>query len=131
MMDEFSWREEENRLRPEQVDRIMDDLTAPQAVDPAQVPMNNPVRADTPEVSLLRAILFDAVQCVVKHTHSPLRSQNLEAQSAMRWISSNDSAYFLSFIQVCQRLGLEPNWIRRLVSVQVRRGRGMMQTMAA
>ena len=33
MMDEFNWTAEENRLRPEQVDRIMDELTAPQAVD--------------------------------------------------------------------------------------------------
>lgn len=120
-LDLFSTNRPAKRLNPEEVDRILDRLILAHSVDPAQVPLHQPATEDSPELQLHRAILFDAVQCAVRHVNSPLRNQQLEGRAAMRWINSNDESYFLSFVPICQRFHIEPEWIRRLVRTEIRR----------
>ena len=108
------------RLNPGEVDGIVERLVMASAVDPAQVSMNQPSSPDSPELSLHRAILFDAVQCAIRHARSPSSAQRAAARSAMRWIEAEDESYFLSFVPLCQRFKLEPEWIRRLVRAETR-----------
>lgn len=114
-MDIFSWRQPQKKLNPEQVDGIVERMVMAHVVDPSQVDMNQPSHPQTPELDLHRAILFDAVQCVVRHHQSPSTTQRAEARAALRWIQSDDEEYFLSFVPICHRFSIDPEWIRRLV----------------
>ena len=122
-MNEFQWNPNAGKLRPDQVDSIVAQLFAAPVVDDAQVPMHHCGRLDTPELDLHRAILFDAVTCAVRHHASPIRSQSTEAKSALRWLESNEDKYFLSFVPICQRFGIDPGWIRRLVRARIQQDR--------
>ena len=122
-MNEFQWNPDAGKLRPDEVDSIVAQIFAAPVVDEAQVPMHHCGRVDTPELDLHRAILFDAVTCAVRHHSSPIRAQSAEAQSALRWIESNEDKYFLSFVPICQRFGIDPGWIRRLVRARIQEER--------
>lgn len=122
-IDVFTWTPPAPKLNPGEVDRMLENLMMASSVDPSQVSWNQPEVEDCPEIDLMRAILFDAVQCAVRHHDSHLQNQRAEARSAIRWIESAESAYFLSFIPICQRLRINPTWIRRLVRERVRRDR--------
>lgn len=130
-LDEFACIRPEKRLDPEEIDRIMERLILTHSVDPAQVPLHQPASEDSPELQLHRAILFDAIQCAVRHVDSPLRYQKHEGRSAMRWIESDDESYFLSFVPICHRFQIDPAWIRRLVRTQVRQDRDAQVAEAA
>lgn len=119
-MDLFSVPPAAKKLTPYEVDGILERLVLASAVDPGQVSSNQPPREDSPELDLHRAILFDAVQCAVRHYSSPSSTQRAEARSALRWIESTDESYFLSFVAVCHRFGIDPSWVRRLVRREVR-----------
>ena len=119
-MDLFTLKKSDKKLNPQEVDGILDGLVLATAVDHGQLDLYQPSREDSPELDLARAILFDAVQCATRHYRSPSSAQRAEARSALRWIESNEEAYFLSFVPICQRFGIEPNWIRRLVRREVR-----------
>ena len=109
-MDLFFRTPESNALEPDEVDSIQANLEAGPAVDAGQIPMLQPTRPDSPELGLQRAILFDAVQCALRHRHSALPRQREEAASALAWIEDESDEYFLLFVPICQRLGLEPDW---------------------
>ncbi len=119
--DVFTWTTPTKRLSPDEVDRIIDRLIMSHAVDAAQVPLHQPADGeDSPELDLHRAILFDAVQCAVRHFDSPLQHQRSEARAAIRWIESDNESYFLSFVPICHRFQIDPEWIRRLVRERMR-----------
>jgi len=130
-MDVFSWKPTAKRLSPNEVDVIMERLIMSRAVDPSHVPMNQPTSPDSPELGLHRAILFDAVQCVVRHHDSRSRIRSAEVRSACRWIESNDESYFLSFVPICHRFNIEPEWIRRLVCEFIQRDHTAVDAAAA
>jgi hypothetical protein len=122
-LDVFTWMTPAKKLSPDEVDRIMERLILSNAVDASQVPLHQPAEVEgTPELDLHRAILFDAVQCAVRHFHSPLAHQRQEAKAAVRWIDSNEESYFLSFVPICHRFHIDPEWIRRLVRERIRAG---------
>ena len=120
----FTWNPPRPKLDPGEVDRMVENLVMSSAVDPTQVSWNQPEVEDSPEIDLQRAILFDAVQCAVRHHDSHLQSQRAEARSAMRWIESAESSYFLAFIPICHRLRIDPAYVRRLVRERMRHDRG-------
>lgn len=131
MMNAHSWKKPIQRLNPGEVDGIVDRLVMATAVDPAQVSMNQPSSPDSPELSLHRAILFDAVQCAIRHSGSPSSAQRAAARDAVRWLDSEDESYFLSFVPLCQRFQLEPEWIRRLVRNETHPRRPLAEAQAA
>lgn len=114
-MDMFSFKRPVRNLNPGEVDEMIERIIMAKSVDPSQVAMNQPSTPHSPELDLHRAILFDAVQCVVRHADSPRSGQRAEARSALRWIQSDDESYFLSFVPLCHRFQIDPEWIRRLV----------------
>ena len=130
-MNIFSWKPTAKQIQPNEVDSIMERIVMARAVDRSHVPMNQPTRPDSPELSLHRAILFDAVQCVVRHHDSHSPTQRAEARSARRWIESNDESYFLSFAPLCHRFDIDPDWIRRLVRMSIHQDRPVLATAAA
>ncbi len=131
-MDMFAWKPApKKKLLPDEVDGILERLVMARTVDVSQVPMNQPASPESPELGLHRAILFDAIQCAVRHHDSPSSAQRSEATSAIRWIESNSESYFLSFVPICHRFRLDPEWIRRLVRSRIRKDRPLVAAEAA
>jgi hypothetical protein len=70
-------------------------------------------RFSSGEHRLLIAIMQDAVECFQKHIHardSKRRQLYLDAES---WISSDDYAGTFSFNNVCDLLGMSPEYLRQ------------------
>ncbi|MBM4265539.1 MAG: hypothetical protein FJ144_02810 [Deltaproteobacteria bacterium] len=118
-VDILSWNPSVKRLPPDEIAAIVERALAAPFVDPVQVPLNQPAVRDSPELRLNRAILFDAIQCAIRHLDSGSEAMRAEARMALRWIDGDDESYFLSFIPICHRLGVDPEWIRRLVHTRL------------
>jgi hypothetical protein len=96
----------------EVMDRIGPDFVF---VDPQQAPLYHPRSLESGESRLALAILEDALRCAIRHSDSPIPRQREEAQEAMEWIESTECIYSLAFEPICQRFGLDPDWIRAQV----------------
>ena len=65
------------------------------------------------ERRLMAAILEDAIDCFQKYLWAKdNRSRNLR-QEAENWFFSDDDSWPFSFINVCESLDLEPDFLRR------------------
>jgi hypothetical protein len=66
-----------------------------------------------PEKKLMAAVLEDAVLCFQKH----LRAKDKKGKSlfldAEEWILTNDPDWLFSFDNVCETLGLHPDYLRQ------------------
>lgn len=118
-MFDFQMKTEPARLNPEEVDRLSEGLILAGSVDGCQMPHGGGQVGDSPERSLARAILFDAVSCAVRHHASPLKKQRAEASDALRWIEDDQSSWFLSFSRICDSLGIGEDYLRELVVREV------------
>ena len=114
-MSPFEMPQTKSRLNPQEVDRISEGMILAGAVDACQMPHSGGQVGDSPERSLARAILFDAVSCTVRHHASPLRNQRSEANAALAWIQDPDGSWFLSFPRICDSLGIGEDYLRELV----------------
>ena len=68
------WNKTDHNLTEEDVDRISEGMVLSTAVDRGQMPLNSDIVPDSPERSLVRAILFDAVECSTRHIDSRICS---------------------------------------------------------
>ena len=67
-----------------------------------------------PELRLMAAILEDAVSCLSKDPRTWGRHHRKSAQEAESWINTeNEEDWIFSFTNVCETLGLDPNYMRR------------------
>jgi len=66
-----------------------------------------------PEAALMRAVLEDAIQCLREGWLSTGRSKQRLAREALQWLFSDDLEWPFSFMNICTRLGLEPEYLRR------------------
>jgi hypothetical protein len=67
-----------------------------------------------PERRLMVAILEDAVSCLSKDPRRCPRQQRKSFDEAHSWINANDGdGWVFSFTNVCETLGLDPNYLRR------------------
>jgi hypothetical protein len=64
-----------------------------------------------PETALMYAVLEDAFLCFQKRFENERRSIQ-RARQAEEWFFSDDSRCLLSFVSICEGLGLEPAFIR-------------------
>jgi hypothetical protein len=70
----------------------------------------------TPELRLMGAVLEDAIRCFCQCAGSPgVRSQKLFRETG-DWFESHDASWPFAFENVCDALGLDPGWIRRLLT---------------
>ena len=65
------------------------------------------------EVELMRAVLFDAVECFRKYTGQPCRDARRRAYEAAQWLFADDVHWPFSFVNICAVLGLNPAYVRR------------------
>jgi hypothetical protein len=121
------WSKADHNLTEEDVDRISEGMVLSTAVDRGQMPLNTDAVPDSPERSLVRAILFDAVECSTRHIDSRIPSQRKEAAEALEWIESDDETWFLSFRPLCNLLGVDDGFLRRLVRGRIRDSRAVQE----
>ena len=67
--------------------------------------------AQGPERALLSAILFDAVQILLKNLDD-IDQSRAPVHEALCWVRTKDSDYIFSFENVCEGLGIEPDALR-------------------
>lgn len=66
-----------------------------------------------PEKELMLAVLADAVECFFKHSTAHHRAGTRLFREAREWIFAEDGEQPFSFVNVCEALSLNPNYIRR------------------
>lgn len=70
------------------------------------------VYEERPEITLMRAVLEDAVNCFRNQFYSTGRRQQRLAREAEEWLFSDESRWPFSFLHICSVLGLDPQYIR-------------------
>ena len=63
-------------------------------------------------ISLMRAVLEDAINCFQKQFITSGKRALRLAQEAEEWFSSDDTWWSFSFVSICSVLGLDPEYIR-------------------
>lgn len=89
--------------------------------------MNSGQNKRMPEMSLMLAILEDAVDCFQRPLiNEKRRKLFLEAEV---WLMSDNKEYFFAFENICEALELDPSYVRRgLVEWQQRRSTSAVYT---
>jgi len=66
-----------------------------------------------PEKELLRAILEDAIHCYRKYRAAKDRTGRERFREAEEWIMGGGDDWIFSFVNVCELLALDPQFVRR------------------
>ncbi len=66
-----------------------------------------------PEKMLLFAILEDAVHCYRKYSEAKDRAGKERYREAQQWIMRGENDWIFSFDNVCELLGLDPQYVRQ------------------
>lgn len=67
------------------------------------------------EKRLMIAILKDAVECLEKYrTTTSISGQN-HYQNALEWVEDKNTDWLFSFINICDLLGFEPDYLREVL----------------
>jgi len=66
-----------------------------------------------PELALMRAVMEDAVRCYQKQFVSTRRRAVRLAREAEAWFFSDDTAWPYAFLNLCEALEINPEYIRR------------------
>ena len=64
------------------------------------------------ERRLMSAVLEDAVNCFRKQVHATDPKARQLFREAEQWITATDESWFFSFVNVCDMLDLNPDWLR-------------------
>lgn len=87
----------------------------PDIIMPAQFFDARQRRELEPQRKLAIAILRDAIDCYREHARSEASPSRQLFVDAEAWITSCDRDYCFSFENVCELLGMDPDWIRQRV----------------
>lgn len=68
---------------------------------------------DQPEKRLMRAVLEDVIESLQKYGRMKGEHAKRLSQECEEWIFSNDRAWFFSFINICENLSIDPQYLRR------------------
>ena len=68
--------------------------------------------ATSPEKRLMLAVLDDALDIYRKHAHAPGRRWRRSVAETESWLFSDDTSWPFSFVNVCQMLGIDVDWLR-------------------
>lgn len=66
-----------------------------------------------PERALMSALLFDGVIACMNYAGARGKSSRSKFNEAFSWIKTRNDEYIFSFDNVCQCLGLDPNFLRK------------------
>ena len=102
MRADVGWRMEDGDGRGQLV---------PEQMIPVQLDMRG-TSERTPELKLVAAVLEEAIRTFCRYSSSRrIRGRRLFREAA-DWFDSSDATWTFAFENVCQALGLEPDWIR-------------------
>ncbi|MCB0319379.1 MAG: hypothetical protein KDD60_00555 [Bdellovibrionales bacterium] len=65
-----------------------------------------------PERVLLSAILFDGIQAYMTYAMAESEEQKKRYHEAYRWVHRESEDYVFSFENVCEGLGIDPDYLR-------------------
>lgn len=68
--------------------------------------------ASGPERELLTAVLFDGVQSYMNYFLADSKEVKNKYHEAYNWVHSQESGYVFSFCNVCEALGVNPDYLR-------------------
>jgi hypothetical protein len=68
-----------------------------------------------PEKELLLAVLEDAVHCYRKYASARSRAGKEQFREAEEWLMGGGDGWIFAFANVCDLLGLDPDYVRRAV----------------
>jgi hypothetical protein len=68
-----------------------------------------------PEIKLMVAVFEDALRTFCECAGSPRRRNQRMFRDAAEWFDSSDVSWPFAFENICDALGLEPEWIRQLL----------------
>lgn len=66
-----------------------------------------------PEQDLMLAVLEDAIACYMNHLKPKSLSGRTLFEDAERWFFNEGGDWIFSFANICQMVGLDPNYVRR------------------
>jgi len=69
-----------------------------------------------PEKELMLAVLEDAVSCVQKYVRSSHPKDRRVLRDTWDWIRTDEDEWLFSFNNVCETLGLDPGFVRRVIN---------------
>jgi hypothetical protein len=72
-----------------------------------------------PEQELMLAILADAIECILKYCQEPIPMRAKLFNEAQEWLFAQDEKDPFSFLNVCEILNFDPNYLRRGVNAKI------------
>ena len=91
--------------------RLLDDSTEPDIILPGQL-TGDVAMLDEPERRLRLAVLEDAIRYVQRYLHATDKHGRALYEDAVDWFGSPDRGDPFAFENVCDALGLDPDYIR-------------------
>lgn len=74
----------------------------------------------SPEQELMLAVLCDAIECILKYCAEPLPVRARLYEEAQEWVFAQDDKAPFSFLNVCDGLNLNPEYVRRGLLAKIR-----------
>ena len=65
-----------------------------------------------PERTLMAALLFDGLQSYMSFVCARTREAKNRYREAFNWVNSTENDYVFSFINVCEGLGIDPQFLK-------------------
>ena len=72
-----------------------------------------------PEQELMLAILTDAIDCILKYCNEPIPMRAKLFHEAQEWLFAHDEKDAFSFLNVCEVLKFDPNYLRRGIMAKI------------
>jgi hypothetical protein len=69
-----------------------------------------------PEKTLMFAVLLDAVECFQKYPFARRNKITSHIDDTADWIFQNDHEWPFSFINICEAVGIDPQYLRKRLS---------------
>jgi hypothetical protein len=66
-----------------------------------------------PERALMSALLFDGIQSFMNFVCAETEATRTRYKEAYNWVAEEEDDYIFSFANVCQGLGVDPNFFRK------------------
>jgi hypothetical protein len=80
--------------------------------DSQHAPAKKLPRSETEVSELMLAVLEDAMRTYKDGVDSPIASKRVEAFKVEAWVASDDTNWPFAFVNVCNAVGLTPEYLR-------------------
>lgn len=91
---------------------FLGDFLEPDILLPTQLLMPDEKGIDGPERKLMAAVLSDGIEVYLTLSTSVTEPNKDDLADASEWVWTQDHSYVFSFDNVCESLGISPNYLR-------------------